>query len=211
MKVLSKTERTLSAREFGKEFKTPEEVVMQVKEDFRLRGMSLSDAAKRLGVFRQVVSVQLSGKSYLSKLASEAYNRVFGFSYNFLRSGYGLLYDDTDLNNIFLGDSKSDYEISVKIRERELFVRNLKEKDIEEIRRQFLQLKQSYETLEKDYKEVLKDYKELAQSLVRAIVRDPKAVETVRPPLNGEQPIPETEFAEKLYQFLIDNLPSSAK
>ena len=208
MKELSKTKRTLSAREFGKAFKTPEEVVMQVKEDFRLRGLSLSDAARRLGVFRQVVSVQLSGKSYLSKLASEAYNRVFGFSYNFLRSGCGYLYDDTDLNDIFLGDTQSDYEISVKIRERELLVRNLREKDIEEIRKQYSCLKQSYETLEKDYKQVLKDYKELSQCLVRAIVRDPKAIEAVRPPLKGEQPIPETEFAEKLYQFLRDNLPS---
>lgn len=211
MKELSKTERTISARDFGKEFKTSEEVAMQIKEDFRLRGMSLSDAARRLGVLRQAVSFQLSGRSYLSKLASQAYNRVFGFSYDFLRSGYGFLYDDTDLNNIFLGDSKSDYEISVKIRERELFVRNQKEKDLEESRKQYSRLNQSYESLETDYKKVLKDYKELSQILVRVIVRDPGAVEAVRPPLNGEQPIPETEFAERIYQFLIENLPSSAK
>ena len=211
MKELSKTGRTLSARDFGKEFKTPEEVAMQVKEDFRLRGMSLADAARSLGVFRQVVSVQLSGKSYLSKLASQAYNRVFGFSFDFLRKGYGYLYDDADLNTIFLGDSKSDYELSVKIKERELFLQNVRDKELEGLRKQYTALLQTHETLEKDFKDLQKEYIDLSQILVRVVVRDPGAIEAVRPPLKGEKPVPDTDFAERIYQFLMDNMPPSAK
>jgi len=203
MKELSKTERTLSARDFGKEFKTPEDVAMQVKEDFRLRGMSLADAARRLGVFRQGVSLQLSGKSYLSKIASEAYNRVFGFSRDFLRSGYGYMYDDVDLNDIFLGDSDSDYELAVKIRERERFVENLKNKELEELRRQYTELNYSYGSLEKDYKELQRKYNDLSAALVRIVVRDQGAIEAVRPPFDGEREIPESSFAETVYQFLI--------
>ena len=211
MRDLSRTERTLSSKEFGKLNKTPNEVAMQVKEHFRLMGMSLTDVAKRLGSFRQVVSNQLSGVSYMSKRAAEAYSREFGFNFDFLRFGHAYMYDDPHLNDIFLGDCPTDYDIAVKIEERERFLRSLRDGDLDDIVRQYRDVAYAKENLEIENREWKDKYLDLSQTLVRVIVKHPEAVESLRPPLNGEKPIPETEFAEKLYRFLKENMPCPAK
>jgi hypothetical protein len=112
MQKPSTTTRTISVEDFAQPVKSPKEVARQVRAHFMLVGCSLAEAARKLNVYRQVVSVQLRGERYLSKLASESYARTFGFSFNFLRKGKGYLYDDTFLNDTFLDDRyRTDVEL----------------------------------------------------------------------------------------------------
>jgi len=211
MRNLSTTDRTLTSEEFGKLNKTPSEVAMQVKEHFRLIGITLSDAANRLGCFRQVVYNQLSGASYMSKRAAAAYSREFGFSFDFLRFGHGYMYDDPYLNDIFLGSCPTDYDIAVKIQERERFIRSLRESELDDIVQLYRDVAYRKEKLENENREWKDKYLDISQILVRVIMKHPEIVESVRPPENGEGLIPESEFAEKLYSFLKDNMPSLAR
>lgn len=211
MRDLSKTERTLSSEEFGKLNKSPNEVAFQVKEHFRLKGMSLTDVAKQLGSFRQVVSNQLSGVSYMSKRAAAAYSREFGFNFDFLRFGHGFMYDDPHLNDIFLGSCPTDYDIAVKIEERERFLKSLRENDFEDMIRQYRDVAYSKENLENEIRELKDKFIDVSQTLVRIIMKNPEVVQSLRQPPYGEKTIPQSEFAEKLFQFMKDYMSSSAK
>lgn len=113
------TTRTITAAEFGKPQKTSKEVCAEIAADFKLRGMTHADAAKRLGVTRQVVTIQLSGKRYFGKKTATKYCQEFNYYYPFLVSGIGMLYNDPAMNDILLQREKSDSEISVELNQRE--------------------------------------------------------------------------------------------
>ena len=74
---------------------SPREVFRAISADFRLRGMTHCDAAKKLGFkSQQTLSNLLASKKYLSAFQAIRFQKAFGYNPNFLVSGQGELKDE---------------------------------------------------------------------------------------------------------------------
>ena len=74
---------------------SPREVFRAISADFKLRGMTHCDAAKKLGFkSQQTLNNLLALKKYLSELQAIRFQKAFGYSPNFLMSGQGELKDE---------------------------------------------------------------------------------------------------------------------
>lgn len=74
---------------------SPREVFRAISVDFKLRGMTHCDAAKKLGFkSQQTLSNLLASKKYLSNLQAIRFQKAFGYNPSFLMSGQGELKDE---------------------------------------------------------------------------------------------------------------------
>ena len=93
----------LSQKDYERLCKTPQEVCRMVSTDLKLKGISRSEAASRLGVQAPVVTIQLSGKKYFGSKAADKYSMQFGYNPIFLKTGIGYLNTDASLDsNIYV-------------------------------------------------------------------------------------------------------------
>lgn len=74
---------------------SPHKVFRAISADFRLHGITHSDAAKKLGFkSTQTLSNLMASKKYLSGLQAIRFQKAFGYNPNFLMSGQGELKDE---------------------------------------------------------------------------------------------------------------------
>ena len=72
--------------------KTPEEVLLAITVDYKMRGISHADAARMLGMkSRQALANILYAKRYLSEKQAMRFHMAFGYNTDFLTSGKGEL------------------------------------------------------------------------------------------------------------------------
>ena len=70
---------------------TAEEICKAIAADFKMRGLTHGAAAEMLGLCKQTVSNQISGKKKFSLKAAQRYADAFGYSIDFLLFGKGEL------------------------------------------------------------------------------------------------------------------------
>ena len=76
---------------------SPREVFHAISADFKLRGITHCDAAKKLGFkSQQTLYNLLASKKYLSPVQTIRFQKAFGYNPNFLMSGQGRLKDEDD-------------------------------------------------------------------------------------------------------------------
>lgn len=92
-------ENILSQKDYERLCKTPQEVCRMVSADLKVKGITRSQAASRLGVQAPVVTIQLSGKKYFGDKVANKYSTVFGYNPIFLKTGIGYLNADASLDN----------------------------------------------------------------------------------------------------------------
>lgn len=78
----------------NKKQSTPEEVSQAIRDDFRKTGITLAEAARRIGKSTQNLSNILRGERRLSQSTAELLFREFGYSIPYLRFGEGTLHDN---------------------------------------------------------------------------------------------------------------------
>ena len=88
----------LSQRDYEKLCRTPKEVCQLIGTDLKIKGITRTAAAEKMGVSRQVVTSQLAGKRYFSDKTSARYADTFGYNVRFLKSGLGYLNIDPTLD-----------------------------------------------------------------------------------------------------------------
>ena len=71
--------------------KTPNEIAWEVKRTLSNSGISMAEAARRLGCSAQAVSNQLNGDRPMGRKVAERWASEFGFNIPFLMSGEGVL------------------------------------------------------------------------------------------------------------------------
>lgn len=72
--------------------KSPKEVQRIVKGDLMVRGITLSEAAERIGTSQPSLSAILSREAYPGKIMAAKLAREFGYSMMFLLTGEGELF-----------------------------------------------------------------------------------------------------------------------
>lgn len=87
-------ENILSQKDYERLCKTPQEVCSMVSADLKVKGITRSQAASRLGVQAPVVTIQLSGKKYFGDKVANKYSSEFGYNPIFLKTGIGYLNSD---------------------------------------------------------------------------------------------------------------------
>ena len=75
-------------------FDTEEEINLKVKMDLRRRKITMTKAAEMLGVTPGAVTNQLSNPRPFGKSNARKYAETFGYSEQYLITGYGGLYGD---------------------------------------------------------------------------------------------------------------------
>lgn len=115
----------ISPSEFDYSFrlKSTDEICRMVSADFKLRGITQAAAGEKLGVKKQVVTNQLSGRRPFGKKTARAYANAFGYNEEFLLHGFGLLYTDSKMNDIMLTNGKSEEKRSSELLAREAELR----------------------------------------------------------------------------------------
>lgn len=71
-----------------------EEIILQVKMDLHRRKITMTKAAEMLGVTLGAVTNQLSGTRPFGRNSARKYAETFGYSEQYLVTGYGSLYGD---------------------------------------------------------------------------------------------------------------------
>lgn len=92
-------ENILSQKDYERLCKTPQEVCRMVSADLKVKGITRSQAASRLGVQAPVVTIQLSGKKYFGDKVATKYSTEFGYNPIFLKTGIGYLNADASLDS----------------------------------------------------------------------------------------------------------------
>ena len=105
--------------DYNARLKSREEICRIVAADFKLKGITHAAAGERLGVKKQVVTNQLSGRRPFGKRTAHAYALAFGYNEEFLLHGFGYLYADAAINDIMLAKGKSEEERSAELLARE--------------------------------------------------------------------------------------------
>jgi predicted transcriptional regulator len=74
--------------------KNPAEICKAIAVDFKKRELTYLMAGEMLGLSKQSVSNQISGKKTFSFKSAQRYDETFGYDVRFLLFGEGSLYED---------------------------------------------------------------------------------------------------------------------
>lgn len=74
--------------------KTPSEIAWEVKRYLSIEGVTMAEAAARIGCSQQAISNQLSGTRPMGRKVAEKWAEAFGMNLSFLLSGEGPLVGD---------------------------------------------------------------------------------------------------------------------